>query len=109
MTFHAPERYRALIPGLPLGAANDGVFILPSGLRCISSDGGGWEHVSVSWSDRTPTWEEMCMAKAAFWEPEDTVMQLHPPESSYVNAHPYCLHLWRPTAAPIPLPPLEYV
>ena len=31
--------------------------------------------------------------------------QLHPPESSYVNNHPHCLHMWRPTNAAIPLPP----
>ena len=109
MTFRAPERYRAIIPGFPRGDGNEGIFILPSGLRCVSSGGGGWEHVSASWPSRAPTWEEMCQVKAAFWSPEDVVMQLHPAESEYVNLHPYALHLWRPINATIPLPPLEYV
>jgi len=32
-------------------------------------------------------------------------MQLHPPRSKWINNHPYCLHLWRPTKQEIPLPP----
>ncbi|MCX8016811.1 MAG: hypothetical protein N2690_02735 [Rhodocyclaceae bacterium] len=43
--------------------------------------------------------------KALFWDDEDAVMQLHPPQSQWVNNHSYCLHLWRPTQQPIPLPP----
>lgn len=81
-------------------------------LRMIASDdsgGEGWEHVSVSLADRCPTWDEMCFVKDLFFLPEESVMQLHPPESDYVNNHPYCLHLWRPTTAAIPLPPAIYV
>jgi len=58
-------------------------------------DVDNWEHVSVSIENRCPTWEEMCLVKSLFWEPEDTVVQFHPPESDYVNAHRFCLHLWR--------------
>jgi len=54
-----------------------------------------WEHVSVSLERRCPTWEEMCIVKALFWDAEETVVQFHPPESDYVNAHRFCLHLWR--------------
>jgi hypothetical protein len=66
----------------------------------------GWEHVSVSTNRRIPNWTEMCFVKDLFWDEEEAVMQLHPPKSSYVNVHPYCLHLWRPTgdAGCIPLP-----
>jgi hypothetical protein len=109
VTFHVPERYRADIPGLPRGGPSEGVFILPNGVRCIACDGGGWEHVSVSLPARAATWAEMCHVKAIFWDPEDVVMQLHPAESQYVNLHPFVLHLWRPTTATIPLPPLIYV
>lgn len=63
-----------------------------------------WEHVSVSTPTRPPNWAEMCFIKHLFWDGEDTVMQLHPPESRYVNLHPHCLHLWRPIDQPIPLP-----
>lgn len=65
----------------------------------------GWEHVSVSFPDRTPTWEEMCWVKDQFWEAEETVFQLHPPRSEHVNNHNFCLHLWRNVNAEIALPP----
>src|SRR5215831_8512364 len=56
--------------------------------------GANWEHVSVSTAQRAPRWDEMCWVKDRFWEPEDTVVQYHPPKSLYVNCHPYTLHLW---------------
>lgn len=56
---------------------------------------GQWEHVSVSLEHRCPTWEEMCIVKNLFWDEEETVIQIHPPRSQYVNYHPFCLHLWR--------------
>lgn len=76
----------------------------------VASTSLGWDHVSVSFgnvSPKTPSWDLMCAVKNMFWEPEIAVMQLHPPQSDYVNFHPGCLHLWRPTHPhpPIPLPP----
>jgi len=74
----------------------------------LASDGAGWQHVSVSVPGKghTPSWQMMSQIKALFWEEEDVVMQLHPPKSMYVNHHPGCLHLWRPTdpGVEIPLP-----
>lgn len=64
-----------------------------------------WEHVSVSVKNRCPNWTEMCFVKGLFWDAEETVMQLHPPQSKWINNHPYCLHLWRPQKQEIPLPP----
>ena len=78
-------------------------------LQAIACADEGWEHVSVSREDRCPTWEEMCQVKALFWDPEDTVIEYHPPASEYVNNHPYCLHLWRPTKVEIPRPPSNMV
>ena len=86
----------------------NGMFYLRLGketLRCMVSDGGGWEHVSVSLSYRCPTWAEMCHVKSVFWEESECVMQLHPPKEDWINNHPYVLHLWRPTATEIPRPP----
>jgi hypothetical protein len=76
-------------------------------LKIIASgaDETGWEHVSVSTPRRPPNWQEMCFVKDLFWEPEECVMQLHPPASQYVNNHPHCLHMWRPIRETIPLPP----
>lgn len=101
------------------GCAGDGgcgafkVFVNGRSFFVVSSDGGGWEHVSVSPGSRTrkscPTWEEMCAIKDMFFEPEECVVQYHPPRSEYVNNHPYCLHLWRSTETEIPRPPMEFV
>lgn len=95
-----------------------GMFFVRSGLtmlKIIASDGRDWkaeklpgepwEHVSVSTASRCPTWEEMCFVKDLFWAPDETVVQYHPPLSDYINRHPYCLHLWRPTGTPVVLPP----
>ena len=71
----------------------------------VWSNGGGWDHVSVSWPNRCPTWEEMCMAKRTFFYPEEVCVEYHPPQSEYVNVHPYCLHLWRLQQPGMPLPP----
>jgi len=73
----------------------------------LASDGMGWQHVSVSLAhqpNHTPSWSIMCQVKDLFWEEEDAVMQIHPPKSQYVNQHPGCLHLWRPTDAGVEIP-----
>jgi hypothetical protein len=92
-----------------------GAFDLPGPcgerLVIIADDGrdpdpllGGWKHVSVSTRRRNPNWQEMCWVKDLFWDPEDCVVQYHPPRSVYVSHHPYCLHLWRPLRERLPMP-----
>lgn len=92
---------------------NNGVFVFTfngmARLRVIASDGGGWDHVSVSTEDRCPTWDEMHWIKRQFWDDSETVMQLHPKATEYVNHHPYCLHLWKKQGQEIELPPSEFV
>lgn len=78
-------------------------------LLVIASWVEGWDHVSVSRRDRCPTWEEMERVKRAFFRDDETAMQLHVPPRDHINIHPYCLHLWRPHGAPIPMPPKEMV
>ncbi len=103
--FHVPDKYRMTTGGMgsdPSYGCN-GMFRipykrrnLPDGVfKVIASDGLGWEHVSVSLPKRCPTWKEMCSIKGRFWDDEDSVIQIHPPVSQYINNHPYCLHLWR--------------
>lgn len=85
-----------------------GAFVLRRNhteLGVIASDSDRWEHVSVSCANRTPTWGEMRWVKNLFWDPEETVIQFHPPKSQYVNFHPYCLHMWRPLEFDVPTPP----
>jgi hypothetical protein len=77
--------------------------ILASDAEHPESD--GWEHVSVSLPNRCPNWPEMSLVKVLFWEPEETVVQFHPPESTYISNHPYVLHLWRDVRDGHRLPP----
>lgn len=115
-----PEHFRAQHPLLPFQSkAGDpyGFFKIPGrhangrGLKIVASDGGdvvGWEHVSVSLIDqptKCPSWEEMCLVKDLFWEPEECIVQYHPAKQDYVNQHKGCLHLWRCTDRPMPAPP----
>lgn len=76
-------------------------------LYLIASNGGGWDHVSVTVAGegRCPLWSEMAWVRDQFFEPGETVMQLHPPRDQYINNHAYCLHLWRAHHQAIPLPP----
>lgn len=83
------------------------LFVCHEWFKIIASDGEGWKHVSVSrleHSNKVPSWEVMCAIKDLFFEPEDWVVQFHPARSQYVNTHPGCLHLWKPTEAIMPTP-----
>lgn len=90
-----------------------GSYAKGRGLKVMACDGTetGWEHVSVSLMDspKCPSWEEMCIVKALFWDDDETVIQFHPPKSEYVNKHPGCLHLWKQSNLAFPLPPSELV
>jgi hypothetical protein len=91
-----------------IGDHTCGAFLVPVGnvkLNVIASNGEGWDHVSVSARDRTPTWDEMEAIKRMFFKDTETAMQLHVPPKQHINYHPYCLHLWRPHDNRIPLPP----
>jgi len=102
------ERYRIDLYGDGEGiGTNNGAFQIPyngNGLRVIASDGLGWDHVSVSLKNRCPTWDEMKFIKEMFFTDDEPAFQIFPPKSDYKNAHPYCLHWWRPQNEAIPLP-----
>lgn len=69
----------------------------------------GWEYAAVSTQHRCPSWEEMAFIKSSLWPPESCVVEFHPPQSQYVNVHPYCLWLFRPVGGGMPRPPVEIV
>ena len=108
------ERYRKITGEYasdPTYGSN-GLFSVPSFdgktiFTVIISDGLGWEHVSVSvsTSDRIPSWEEMEYLKRMFWGLNDTVIQFHPPVSKYINKCKSCLHMWRKPGNEVHLPP----
>jgi len=68
-----------------------------------------WDHVSVSFEGRTPTWEEMAEVKDMFFRPDEVCVQYHPAENEYVNQHKHCLHIFRPQREAIPTPPVWMV
>lgn len=92
---------------------NNGLFRLrlKSGekMTIIASDGGGWDHVSVSVSDRCPTWDEMCIVKNLFFDDSETVVQYHPRKELYIDLHPFTLHLWKKQGEQFELPPIIFV
>lgn len=87
MRTHGPGNSRCGCASIEIGSS---IFTV------VFSEGAGWDHVSVSHPGRLPTWTEMCAVKELFFRDDEAVMQLHPPKTSYVNNHVYCLHLWRP-------------
>ena len=111
MSMQVPEKFRLRSGrlGSDESFGNNGAFHVKlkhdQMVFCIASDGEGWEHVSVSRQDRTPTWDEMSQVKRMFWTDDDCVVEFHPPVSEYVNFHKHCLHLWRPVAELLPTPP----
>ena len=72
----------------------------------VWSTGGGWDHVSVRPYKRriVPSWDDMCVLKAAFFHEDEIVVQYHPARSDYVNNVENCLHLWR-YQGEMPTPP----
>ena len=117
---HELDRYRLTKEEQRTYGANGGcgngcfkVFVNGRSFFVIASSDGGWDHVSVSPCSKKrescPTWEEMSAIKDMFFDPEERVVQYHPPKSEYINAHPYCLHMWRYTDGELPHPPAIFV
>ena len=75
----------------------------------VCSNGGGWDHVSVSMRNRCPSWDEMCKVKDIFFKKDECCIEYHPAERDYVNLYPYCLHIWKPQKQEIPKPPKYFV
>lgn len=93
------------------GDGTCGAFNMPSpidgaNLRIIAAAAGGWDHVSVSRTNRCPNWIEMEYVKRAFFNDDEVAMELHVRPSEHLSLHAYCLHLWRPNdGRDIPMPP----
>lgn len=78
-------------------------------LKVIFSTGAGWDHVSVSLANRTPTYQEMKMVKRIFFKADEWAVEYHPPSAAYVSDHDNVLHLWRPHGVDVPRPPMMLV
>lgn len=72
---------------------------LPKALKVIaglqiSADRSLWYHVSMSRTDRIPSYADMFEVKKLMFRASSTAIQVFPPESEHVNHHATCLHLW---------------
>jgi hypothetical protein len=107
-----PEEFRSPHPlGFPhMKGDNFGWFTFKYNGKLFQAQADAltdWEHVSVS-SKTIPSWDEMCYVKSLFWDNEESVIQVHPKKSEYVNLAKTCLHLWR-YKKDMPMPPKNAV
>ena len=73
--------------------SGDGLVVIISG--AVELDGRRWIHLSVSRRDSLPDWSDLREVKNLFLGREALAVQVLPPESRYINIHPFVLHLWR--------------
>lgn len=67
-------------------------------------DGRPWLHVSFSFADKMPTYEDMTEVKSLFIGPNHPAYMVLPRTKDHFNFHQFCLHLWAPLAGEDPLP-----
>lgn len=60
-------------------------------LTCVD----GWEHLSVSHSNKIPNWITMQEMKEMFFKDDEECFQFHPTKDNYINNNEYTLHIWR--------------
>jgi len=107
------NEYRITLAWYPTSGDDKGgcfQFLRPSGiLRVVASNGDGWDHVSASYDDHTPSWDDMEFVKRKFFKKDEVAYQFHVAEKDHINFHPHCLHIWRPHRGKILLPPGEMI
>jgi hypothetical protein len=55
---------------------------------------GTWLHVSVSRSNRLPTWADLVLTREEMGYADRPFVQLLPPKSHWLNMAGFCLHLF---------------
>jgi hypothetical protein len=50
-------------------------------------------HLSISYQDRYPSWEEVRDVKRVFFPPQFSAMMVLPAEAEYINIHNFCLQV----------------
>lgn len=75
--------------------------------KALMQNGDKWLHLSVSRTDRLPSWDEMKKIQSDFFGDDFEMVHMLPKKKDYVNIHSYCLHLWAPIGAISDLPNLH--
>ena len=60
----------------------------------VGANGSPRWHLSISHPARLPSYEELKAARYKFLPDDIYVAQIFPPQSEFVNLHPYCIHLY---------------
>lgn len=94
------EEFQHLAYGIDTQSRSEFYFPLEDGFGFLSAfnfKSAEWEHVmlDLSLQQRCPSYKEMCQVKDMFWDENEITLQVHPPQSEYVNIVEYALHLWR--------------
>jgi hypothetical protein len=50
--------------------------------------------MGISHKNRLPTYDELKEARYKYCADVPYMAQIFPPESEFINLHPFCLHLW---------------
>lgn len=79
------------------GAPEARTFLRLDGLRVIAGleprGGKQWAHVSCSFRNELPSWEDLKAVKEIFLG-DVMAYQVLPPKAEWLNVHPYTLHLF---------------
>src|SRR3954471_20369720 len=92
---------------IPSNKTTQGSFLESAGWQHIPTrlvvsagieDTGRWGpllHISMSYPDHDPTWEEIKVLREAFFPMDTDVAMILPRMADFVNVHPHCFHLWQ--------------
>lgn len=69
-------------------------FIVSAGIE-DTERWGPLLHVSMSYPDRDPSWDEIKAVRAAFFPGDMDAGMMLPREADYINVHSHCFHLWQ--------------
>lgn len=65
-----------------------------SGIIILHSIDNGKNHISLSYKNKLPSYEEIKEARYQLCPNIKYMAQIFPPKEEFINAHEYCLHLW---------------
>ena len=61
----------------------------------VTDKWGALLHVSLSYPDHLPSWDDVKLVRAAFYRSDIDVMMVLPRAEDYVNIHPFTFHMWQ--------------
>lgn len=79
-------------PGGHMYRRRDDLAVIETKFRW--DDGREWLHVSMSYGDHLPSYEDMATVKRLFCGPDRRALQVFPAARQHINIHEYTLHLW---------------